>query len=273
MKKIIVADDEELIRKLVCDFLTRDGYEPIQACDGDEVLELFEKNPDVELFILDIMMPNTDGWETCRRIREKSNVPVIMLTARSQEFDELMGFEVGAEWKNGCAYRITVKSLAGSLCRIRYRGIAGASIPFPHTAEGEDVIEFPTEAGGLYEIDAIPAWERKQVPTDLKADRELNLTWDFPEPVTVWRAVNSAPVYEKIADSVTGGTFTDKDFVFACAETVTYKITRADAEDGAAPGAVVTLNHATELEKQRYRYLVRQLNAVCGGAEAPEFLG
>lgn len=97
MKKIIVADDEELIRKLVCDFLTRDGYEPIQACDGDEVLELFEKNPDVELFILDIMMPNTDGWETCRRIREKSSVPVIMLTARSQEFDELMGFEVGAD--------------------------------------------------------------------------------------------------------------------------------------------------------------------------------
>ncbi|MBQ6163807.1 MAG: response regulator transcription factor [Clostridia bacterium] len=97
MKKIIVADDEELIRKLVCDFLTRDGYEPIQASDGDEVLELFEKNPDVELFILDIMMPNTDGWETCRRIREKSSVPVIMLTARSQEFDELMGFEVGAD--------------------------------------------------------------------------------------------------------------------------------------------------------------------------------
>ncbi len=183
------------------------------------------------------------------------------------------GFEVGAAWKSCCAYRITVKSLAGNLCRIRYRGIAGASIPFPHTADGEDVIEFPTEAGKIYRIDAIPAWEKKPVPATLNADRTLTLTWDFPEPVTVWRAVNSAPIYEKIAASVTGGSFTDKDFDFARAETVTYKITRDDAEDGAAPGAVVTLNHATELEKQRYRYLVRQLNAVCGGAEAPEFLG
>lgn len=97
MKKIIVADDEELIRKLVCDFLTKEGYEPLQAADGEEALALFDSNPDVELLILDIMMPNMDGWEACRKLREKSNVPVIMLTARSQEFDELMGFEVGAD--------------------------------------------------------------------------------------------------------------------------------------------------------------------------------
>lgn len=97
MKKIIVADDEELIRKLVCDFLTREGYEPIQAEDGDDALKKFDENPDTSLLIMDIMMPNTDGWEACRKLREKSNVPVIMLTARSQEFDELMGFEVGAD--------------------------------------------------------------------------------------------------------------------------------------------------------------------------------
>lgn len=97
MKKIIVADDEELIRKLVCDFLTREGYEPIQAKDGDDALKKFDENPDTSLLIMDIMMPNTDGWEACRKLREKSNVPVIMLTARSQEFDELMGFEVGAD--------------------------------------------------------------------------------------------------------------------------------------------------------------------------------
>ncbi len=97
MKKIIVADDEELIRKLVCDFLTKEGYEPLQAADGEEALELYEHNPDTALLILDIMMPNMDGWEACRKLREKSSVPVIMLTARSQEFDELMGFEVGAD--------------------------------------------------------------------------------------------------------------------------------------------------------------------------------
>lgn len=97
MKKILVADDEELIRNLVCDFLRRDGYEPLSACDGEEALEVFRENPEIALAILDIMMPNIDGWEVCRTIRETSSVPVIMLTARSQEFDELTGFEAGAD--------------------------------------------------------------------------------------------------------------------------------------------------------------------------------
>lgn len=97
MKKILVADDEELIRNLVCDFLVREGYEPMPACDGDEALEIFRENPDISLVILDIMMPGVDGWQVCRTIRETSNVPVIMLTARSQEFDELTGFEAGAD--------------------------------------------------------------------------------------------------------------------------------------------------------------------------------
>ncbi len=97
MKKIIVADDEELIRNLVSDFLIKEGFEPLKASDGEEALALFDENPDVALLILDIMMPNMDGWEACRKLREKSNVPVIMLTARSQEFDELMGFEAGAD--------------------------------------------------------------------------------------------------------------------------------------------------------------------------------
>ena len=85
MEKIIVADDEELIRRLVSDFLTAEGYEPLQADDGDVALKLFEENPDTALLILDIMMPNMDGWEVCKRIRETSDVPIIMLTARSQE--------------------------------------------------------------------------------------------------------------------------------------------------------------------------------------------
>ena len=97
MKKIIVADDEELIRKLVCDFLTREDYEPLQAGDGEQALKLFEENPDTELIVLDVMMPNMDGWECCKKLRKISSVPVIMLTARSQEFDELMGFEAGAD--------------------------------------------------------------------------------------------------------------------------------------------------------------------------------
>ena len=183
------------------------------------------------------------------------------------------GFTVDCAWKNGCAVTLTVHSLAGEACRLRYPGIAAADIPFPHTADGLNRIEFPTEAGKTYRVTAIPAREKKPVPETLRADRSLNLEWDFPEPVTVWRAADSSPVYEKAAEGVCGGSWKDETFDFGAAETVTYKITRSDAEDGADPGAFVTLNHATEAEKQRYRYLVRQLNAVCGGAEPPEFLG
>ena len=84
MKKILVADDEALIMNLVCDFLRNEGYQPLSASDGEEALEIFNTVPDIALVILDIMMPRIDGWEVCRTIRKTSNVPVIMLTARSQ---------------------------------------------------------------------------------------------------------------------------------------------------------------------------------------------
>lgn len=95
MAKIIIADDEQLIRKLVGDFLKKEKHTVLEAQDGEEAIELFEENPDTALLILDIMMPEIDGWEVCRRIRKKSDVPVIMLTARSQDFDQITGFESG----------------------------------------------------------------------------------------------------------------------------------------------------------------------------------
>ena len=124
MKKIIVADDEELIRRLVSDFLVNEGYEPLQADDGDVALRLFEENPDTALLILDIMMPNMDGWEVCRRIREKSDVPIIMLTARSQEYDQLTAFEAGADdyVTKPCSLSVLMKRV-GALLR---RGKASA---------------------------------------------------------------------------------------------------------------------------------------------------
>jgi len=98
VKKILIADDEDLIRRLVVDFFKKDGYEMVEAADGQEALDLFDKfESDFSAVILDIMMPNVDGWEVCRRIRKRSNVPVLMLTARSQEFDELTAFEAGAD--------------------------------------------------------------------------------------------------------------------------------------------------------------------------------
>ena len=144
---------------------------------------------------------------------------------------------------------------------------------FDFTVIDEDRIEFATEAGGVYTIGAIPAWEKSPVPTALKANRDLHLTWEFSEPVNVWRAVDSAPCYELIAQNVVGGQYDDTTLRFADAETVTYKITRADTTDGVSQGAYVTLNHSTELERQRYRFLIPQLNAVCGGANAPDYLG
>lgn len=98
MAKILVADDEPKIRKIVCDFLNNFGNETIEAQDGDEAFKIFfEQNEEISLVILDIMMPGLNGWEVCRKIREISQVPVIMLTARSEEFDELLGYESGAD--------------------------------------------------------------------------------------------------------------------------------------------------------------------------------
>lgn len=96
-KKVLVVDDEQLIRKLVTDFLKREGYSTIEAEDGKQALELFENEKDIDLIILDVMLPEYDGWTVCREIRKKSKVPIIMLTARGEEFDELFGFDIGAD--------------------------------------------------------------------------------------------------------------------------------------------------------------------------------
>lgn len=95
--KILLVDDESRMRKLVNDFLTRSGYEVIEAADGEAALDIFYADKDIALVILDVMMPKLNGWETCKEIRAISKVPVIMLTAKSDESDELMGFELGID--------------------------------------------------------------------------------------------------------------------------------------------------------------------------------
>ena len=98
MERILVADDEQKIRKLVGDFLKKSGFDVIEAEDGDDAFRLFQLNKnDISLMILDIMMPGLNGWEVCRKVRETSDIPVIMLTARSEEFDILTGYENGAD--------------------------------------------------------------------------------------------------------------------------------------------------------------------------------
>lgn len=96
-KKIIVADDEPALRELVADYFEAEGYEVLQADDGDVAITLLEKNSDTDAIIMDVMMPELDGWSATKKIREFSSIPILMLTARSQEFDQLMGFESGAD--------------------------------------------------------------------------------------------------------------------------------------------------------------------------------
>lgn len=95
--KVLVVDDEVRIRKLVKDFLVKKEYRVLEAGDGEEALKIFFENNDIALIILDVMMPKLDGWQVCREVRNYSKVPVIMLTAKSDEQDELQGFELGVD--------------------------------------------------------------------------------------------------------------------------------------------------------------------------------
>ena len=97
MARVLIADDESKLRRLVCDFLRRSGHEPVEAASGKEALDIFNSDPRIELCLLDIMIPEIDGWELCRQIRKSSSVPIILLTARSAEFDEITGFDAGAD--------------------------------------------------------------------------------------------------------------------------------------------------------------------------------
>ncbi len=95
--KILVVDDESRMRKLVRDFLTKSNYDVVEAQDGAQAVDIFFAQNDIALVILDVMMPKMDGWQVCKEIREYSKVPIIMLTAKSDERDELLGFELGVD--------------------------------------------------------------------------------------------------------------------------------------------------------------------------------
>ena len=95
--KILVVDDESRMRKLVRDFLVKQNYDVLEAGDGEQALDIFFEEKDIALLILDVMMPKMDGWQVCREIRNYSKVPIIMLTAKSDERDELQGFDLGVD--------------------------------------------------------------------------------------------------------------------------------------------------------------------------------
>lgn len=95
--KILVVNDESRIRKIIRDFLVREGYVVCEAEDGEAALDIFCSNNDIDLIIMDVMMPKMDGWQLCKEVRKLSKVPILMLTAKSEEQDELKGFELGVD--------------------------------------------------------------------------------------------------------------------------------------------------------------------------------
>lgn len=95
--KILVVDDESRMRKLVRDFLEKKNFQVLEAGNGEEAMDIFYEEKDIALILLDVMMPKMDGWEVCREIRKNSKVPIIMLTARGDERDELLGFDLGVD--------------------------------------------------------------------------------------------------------------------------------------------------------------------------------
>ena len=97
MLKVLVVDDESRMRKLVKDFLVKENFEVLEAGDGEEALDVFFQEKDIALILLDVMMPKMDGWQVCKEIRNYSKVPIIMLTAKGDERDELQGFELGVD--------------------------------------------------------------------------------------------------------------------------------------------------------------------------------
>ena len=117
--KILVVDDESRMRKLVRDFLVRNGFEVLEAGDGEEALDIFYGVKDIALIILDVMMPKLNGWDVCREVRAHSKVPIIMLTAKGDERDELIGFELGVDEYISKPFspKILVARVEAILCR------------------------------------------------------------------------------------------------------------------------------------------------------------
>ena len=139
-RTILIVEDEDILREIIKDYLLNEGYQVLEAVDGKDALTLFE-NHEVHLIILDIMLPKLDGWSVCRRIRKTSNVPIMMLTARVDEDDTLLGFELGADDYVTKPYSPPVLlARAKRLIESRYREERQADTLLSHTHNDNDTI-------------------------------------------------------------------------------------------------------------------------------------
>ncbi|MBK5429189.1 response regulator transcription factor [Bacillus sp. TH30] len=149
-RTILIVEDEDILREIMKDYLLNEGYNVLEAIDGKEALSIFEEH-EVHLIILDIMLPELDGWAVCRRIRKKSNVPIIMLTARVDEDDTLLGFELGADDYVTKPYSPPILlARAKRLIESRYTSTVNVSIEDTLTSSGIHV-HFPSRTVNIDE--------------------------------------------------------------------------------------------------------------------------
>lgn len=181
--KILVVDDESRMRKLVKDFLEREGRTIIEAVDGMEAMDIFYENKDISLIILDVMMPRMDGWQVCREVRALSQVPIIMLTARGEERDELQGFELGVD--EYISKPFSPKILVARVNAILKRG--GSAVSEDLIDAGGIVID---KAAHLVKIDDVPielsvkefellTYFVENQKMALSREKILNNVWDY----------------------------------------------------------------------------------------------
>ncbi len=180
--KILIVDDEARMRKLLKDFFSTNGYSIIEAENGQKALELFEIHSDINLVVLDVMMPVLDGWATLRKIRETSKVPVIMLTARGEESDELFGFELGVD-------EYIAKPFSPKILVARVEALLKRCYPNSNSLTEFDGITIDTNAH-IVSVDGVNAdfsmkeFELLQFLLDnrgtaLSRDRILNAVWNY----------------------------------------------------------------------------------------------
>ena len=179
---ILVVDDEQRMRKLVRDFLVKQDFRVVEAGDGEEAIDIFMENKDIVLVILDVMMPKLDGWETCKEIRKYSKVPIIMLTARGAEMDELRGFELGVD--EYISKPFSPKILVARVQALLRRSGAGdaetvklGEIEMDHAAHVVKVADKPIDLS--FKEFGLLAYFMENKGIALSREKILNHVWDY----------------------------------------------------------------------------------------------
>lgn len=181
VKKILIADDEARIRRLVGDFLRREGFQIREAADGREALQIFDEDPSISLLILDVMMPEYDGWAVCREIRKSSKVPIIMLTARGEEADELFGFELGVDEYISKPFSPQVLMARVQALLRRTRGSAVKSFYGLEIDEGARYVTVDGQRISLSPKEfELLVYLAENEGRAISRDQILNAVWDFP---------------------------------------------------------------------------------------------